>query len=56
MDTPLPEGLTITPDGSDVGGPHLPTHHTVSPDQAMPFSEFVNKWLSLPWTYGGKKK
>ena len=54
-DTPTP-GLKITADGVDVGGTHLPTHHTISPASSMPYEEFVERFRNLPWTYGGKIK
>jgi hypothetical protein len=54
-DTTLPEGLSIVPDGIDVGGPHRQTHHTIYPNREMPFDEFSQKYRSLPWEYGGKK-
>ena len=54
--TPLPEGVGVRPDGVDVGGSHPSTHHTIYPTQPMTFSQFVDKFLSLPWQYGGKKK
>ena len=54
--TVLPEGIGVVADGVDVGGPHLPTHHTVFPTRTMRFSEFVEKFLNLPWEYAGKKK
>jgi hypothetical protein len=54
-DSPLPQGVKITPDGVDVGGPHPPTHHMFSPTESMPFGEFVGKLLGLPWSYGSKK-
>jgi len=53
--TTLPEGLSIIADGMDVGGSHLPTHHTIYPNREMPFDEFILKLNDLPWEYGGKK-
>jgi hypothetical protein len=52
---PLPLSVKITADGIDVGGPHPPTHHTFFPTEPMPFADFVNSFMRLPWTYGGKK-
>ncbi|WP_236738991.1 hypothetical protein [[Phormidium ambiguum] IAM M-71] len=54
--TKLPEGLDVVADGRDVGGTHLPTHHTICPNREMPFSEFVEKFLSSGWVYSGKKE
>ena len=54
--TNLVEGLLVVADGSDVGGPHPPTHHTIYPGRRMPFDEFVNKFQSLPWVYTGRKR
>lgn len=53
--TPMPEGLGVKADGVDVGGTHAPTHHTIYPTRTMTFSEFQEKFLNLPWHYGGKK-
>ncbi|MBA3462800.1 MAG: hypothetical protein H0T46_22785 [Deltaproteobacteria bacterium] len=53
--TPMPEGVSVRADGVDVGGPYPPTHHTIYPNRTMPFSEFVEKFMNLPWVYGGKK-
>ena len=39
----MPEGLGVKADGVDVGGNHAPTHHTISSDRSMSFSEFVDK-------------
>jgi hypothetical protein len=52
---PLPEGLAVIADGSDVGGPHPPTHHTIYPTRAMFPQEFIDKFQSLLWTYAGYK-
>ncbi|MBF2066602.1 MAG: hypothetical protein IGS39_19600 [Calothrix sp. C42_A2020_038] len=43
-------------DGKDVGGTHLPTHHTIYPVVEMPFSEFVEKFMSCGWVYTDKKE
>jgi hypothetical protein len=52
---PSTQGLQIVADGSDVGGPHRPTHHTIFPSIRMLFQEFVNKFQGLPWKHSGKK-
>ena len=54
--TILPLGLSIIPDGKDVGGNHSPTHHTIYPNQEMSLIEFVEKFLSCGWIYVGKKE
>jgi len=54
-ETPMTEGLRVIADGADVGGPRLETHHTIFPILAMAFSDFVAKFLALPWRYAGKK-
>jgi hypothetical protein len=51
----LPEGLDYIADGKDVGGRHLPTHHTIYPNREMTFSEFVDKFFSCGWVYAGKR-
>jgi hypothetical protein len=56
QDTQLPEGLNVIADGREVGGTHSPTHHTIYPSQEMPFTEFVEKFLSSGWVYAGKKE
>jgi hypothetical protein len=53
--TEMPEGLRVLADGSDVGGPHPPTHHTIVPSRDMPMEEFTDKFNNLPWEYAGKK-
>jgi hypothetical protein len=53
---PAVEGLQIIADGSDVGGTHAPTHHTIYPARRMLFQAFVEKFRSLPWFYGGRKR
>ena len=55
-DTELPEGLDVVADGEDVGGTHSATHHTIYPRRAMPFTEFVEKYLNSGWVYAGKKE
>ena len=54
--TALPEGLAIVADGVDVGGSQPRTHHTVYPTRTMKYEEFVEKYMSLPWSHAGKKK
>lgn len=56
QDTQLPEGLNVIADGREVGGTHSPTHHTIYPSREMPFTEFVEKFLSSGWVYAGKKE
>jgi hypothetical protein len=51
----LPQGVTITADGIDAGGTHPPTHYTVSLTEPMSYTDFVDKFVGLPWTCGGKK-
>ncbi len=55
--TPLPDGLAVVPDGTDVlpGSPLPPKHHTVFPITRMTLQEFINKFLFLPWQHAGKK-
>src|SRR5690606_13051220 len=40
--TELPPGITVTPDGQDVGGSRGPTHHTFAPSESMSFGDFVD--------------
>jgi hypothetical protein len=54
--TTLPEELGIIADGKDVGGTHLPTHHTLYPNREMSFAEFVAAFLQCGWVYAGKKE
>ncbi len=54
--SPMKEGIRVMADGSDVGGPHLETHHTIFPARQMPFAEFVDKFQGLGWAYAGKKQ
>jgi hypothetical protein len=51
----LADGLGVVADGSDVGGPHDETHHTIYPAEKMKFDDFVAKFQSLSWAYAGKK-
>jgi hypothetical protein len=52
---PMPTGLGVMADGTEVGGDMGPTHHTIFPTQRMLFLTFQNLFLGLPWTYAGKK-
>ena len=52
--TVLPEGLGVVFDGGQAGTPI--GHYTIYPIRDMPFVVFVEKFLSLVWTYAGKKK
>jgi RHS repeat-associated protein len=54
--TQLPEGLNYVPDGLDVVPSSInpPTHNTIYPITEMPFLEFVEKIMNLPWTYIGR--
>lgn len=52
--TELPVGLLLLVDGSDVGGVHAPTHHTLAPARALTPWEFLDLFDALPWRYGGK--
>lgn len=55
--TALPEGLAVVEDGPEVvpESPYEPTHHTIYATRVMPYTEFRDKFLSLPWRYVGKK-
>jgi hypothetical protein len=55
--TPLPEGLGVVADGSDVlpGSALPPTHHTLFPTIEMTLREFIGHFLALPWQHAGKK-
>jgi hypothetical protein len=53
---PMVKDLKIIADGSDVGGKHEPTHHTIYPANKMLFQEFVDKFRSLAWKWAGNKK
>lgn len=56
--TPLPNGLGLIADGSDIyqSSRRGPTHHTIYPTRDMSFDEFSRLYQSLPWQYGGKIK
>ena len=51
----LPSGLGVIANGKDVGGVHLPTHHTIYPTRLMSLTEFQEKFLACGWIYVGKK-
>jgi hypothetical protein len=55
--TPLPEGLAVVADGSELkaGSPHPPTHQTLYPAAALSEDEFIELFNNLPWEYTGKK-
>ena len=46
--TEMPEGLAVIADGAN-------THHTIFPTQRMLFLTFSDRFLGLPWKYGGTK-
>ena len=54
--TPMPDGLSVIADGVDVGGAQPATHHTIYATKCMRYKEFAHKFITLPWTYAGKKK
>ena len=47
-DTRMPPGLAVIADGAN-------THHTIFPTQRMLFLTFSDRFLGLPWKYGGTK-
>jgi hypothetical protein len=51
----LANAIFVIADGSDVGGKHRRTHHTIFPGRRMPFQEFVDKYLKLGWLLAGRK-
>jgi hypothetical protein len=55
--TELPPGMGVVADGPSVvpNSPHQPTHHTIYPTVPMTVEDFTEKFLNLPWQYGGKK-
>ncbi len=55
--TELPEGLAVVRDDPEAvpGSTYERTHHTIYPVRPMPFAEFRDKFLKLPWIYSGKK-
>lgn len=50
------DDIGIIADGTDVGGTHKQTHHTIYPAKRMPAKDFVNNFQSLGWEYVEKKK
>ena len=56
--TPLPEGISVVRDDAEAvpGSDRPPTHHTFYAEAPMPYAEFVQKFLGLPWQYVEKKK
>lgn len=53
--TEMPPGLGVVRDGVDVGGVQPPTHATIYPTEPMTPQDFIDRFLGLPWEYGGKK-
>ena len=53
--TPMPTGLAILRDGVDVSGKQAATHATIYATEPMTPEAFVERFLGLPWKYGGKK-
>jgi hypothetical protein len=51
----MPTGLAVMRDGVDVGGVQPATHATIYATMPMSPETFVERFLSLPWQYGGKK-
>ena len=51
----MPPGMAVLRDGVDVGGVQPPTHATIYATESMTPESFVERFLSLPWVYGGKK-
>jgi hypothetical protein len=56
MGTDLPPGMAVTADGRDVlpESPLPESHHTIHAIEPMLPSQFVQKFLTLPWEYGGR--
>ncbi|WP_144080411.1 hypothetical protein [Gloeobacter kilaueensis] len=52
--TNLAPDLAVIPDGTDNGGIHSPTHHTIYPCVKMLPVDFIAKFSNLPWEYVGK--
>jgi len=48
--------LAVVADGSDVGGPHSPSHHTIWPSIPITYERFAELYLKLPWQYWGIQK
>lgn len=53
--TLMPQGMGVLRDGVDVGGLQPPTHATIFPTKPMAQEAFIQRFLDLPWVYGGKK-
>jgi hypothetical protein len=53
--TPMPPGMAVVRDGVDVGGLQPATHATIFPTEPMTPGTFIDRFLGLPWQYGGKK-
>jgi len=49
----LGEDLAVLADGSDVGGPHAATHHTIWAPNPIAYERLVELYLKLPWQYWG---
>ena len=54
--TPMPPGLAVVRDGEEVDGAHFATHATIFPTVPMSRQEFIDRFVGLPWKYGGSKK
>ncbi|MFC4110967.1 polymorphic toxin-type HINT domain-containing protein [Nonomuraea zeae] len=52
---PLPDGLGVIADGSDVGGPRAVGHHTFYPTRRMPFDEYTGLITGMNWVNVGVK-
>ena len=53
--TEMPPGVGVVRDGVDVGGFLPATHATIYPTEPMSPQDFADRFLNLPWRYGGKK-
>ena len=53
--TQMPPGMCVLRDGVDVGGLQSLTHATIFATEPMTPATFTERFLGLPWTYGGKK-
>ncbi|MEO7059620.1 MAG: hypothetical protein ABI083_07875, partial [Lapillicoccus sp.] len=52
--SPMPLGLKVIRDGSEVEGPQGPGHATIYPTQKMTPEEYRELVLGLPWRHAGK--
>jgi hypothetical protein len=54
----MPPGMGVVRDGRDVipDSPHPEGHATIYPTEPMSPETFSERFLGLPWEYGGKKK